>query len=85
MMRLTSPRKSHEKSAENVSAILSAIAAACNAYAKWVEWQLATHKETTTNALEDEMDRLAADGSPAAKLRLERLQPRLARIRASKP
>ena len=27
--------------------------------------------------LEDEMDRLAADGSPAAKLRLERLSGRL--------
>ena len=58
MPRLTPPRKSHDKTAENVSAILLAIAAACNAYAKWVEWQLTTHKETTTNALEDEMDRL---------------------------
>jgi len=63
-----------------MNAVLMAIAAACNAYAKWVEWQLATHKETTTNALQDEIDALAADGGPAAKLRIERLAQRLRAI-----
>lgn len=66
-----------------MTAILAALAAACNAYAKWVDWQLATHKETTTNALQDEIDTLAADGSPHAKLRMERLAGRLRAIRES--
>lgn len=60
-----------------MSAALLALAAACNAFAKWVDWKVLTHKETTINALEDEMDALAADGSPNAKLRLERLAGRL--------
>ena len=44
------------------------------AYANW-------RQRTYVYDLEDEIDRLAADGSPAAKLRLERLAPRLERER----
>ena len=44
------------------------------AYAKW-------RQRTFVYDLEDEIDRLAADGSPAAKLRLERLAKRVERER----
>lgn len=52
--------------------ILAALTSACTAFAEWVKWQ----RETEIDRLEDEMDRLAADGSPAAKLRMERLGKR---------
>lgn len=60
-----------------MTALFAAIAAACTAYAEWVRWQ----RETQIDTLEDEIDTLAADGSPAAKLRLERLAQRLKRKR----
>lgn len=63
-----------------LSAFLAAFTAACKAYVARLEWEKLTHKETTLNALEDEMDVLAADGSPAAKLRMERLAIRRDRL-----
>ena len=56
-----------------------AIISACQAYVKWVDWQ----REKELDHLEDEIDRLAADGSPIAQLRLERLAKRLKRKRDS--
>jgi len=53
------------------------ITAALEAYIAYADWR----KRTYAYDLEDEIDRLAADGSPAAKLRLERLAPRLERER----
>lgn len=60
-----------------MNALLAAIAAACNAYAAWVRWQLANELD----ALEDEIDRLAAIGDASSKLRLERLALRYQRKR----
>ena len=60
-----------------MTALLAAIAAACHAYCEHVRWKILTHTDT----FEDEIDRLAADGSPAAKLRLARLEGRLRRHR----
>ena len=57
--------------------LLAAITAACNAYASWVSWQ----RETQIDRIEDEIDTLAADGSAAAKLRIERLAQRVKRKR----
>ena len=54
--------------------LLSTALEAYVAYAKW-------RQRTYVYDLEDEIDRLAADGSPAAKLRLERLAKRLERER----
>ena len=45
-----------------------------------LEWKKTTHKETTTYELQDKIDECAADGSPAAKLRLERYAQRLAAL-----
>lgn len=45
-----------------------------------LDWKKKTYKETRTNELDDEIDVLAADGSPAAKLRLERLNQRKQRV-----
>ena len=50
---------------------------ALEAYIAYANWR----QRTYVYDLEDEIDRLAADGSPAAKLRLERLAPRLERER----
>jgi hypothetical protein len=55
-----------------MNALLLAISAACNAYASWVQWQ----RETEIDRLEDEIDRLAAIGDVASKLRIERLAQR---------
>jgi hypothetical protein len=52
--------------------IINALAAALNAFVVWVQWQ----REKEIDHLEDEIDRLAADGSPLAKLRIERLAKR---------
>lgn len=52
--------------------LLLAITAACNAYAAWIKWQ----QETEIDQIEDEIDKLAAIGNPAAKLRIERLHIR---------
>ena len=54
--------------------ILSTALEAYVAYAKW-------RQRTFVYDLEDTIDDLAADGSPAAKLRLERLAKRLERER----
>jgi hypothetical protein len=62
-----------------MTGILAAITAALTAYSSWVRWQL----ETETDEIEDEIDRLAADGSPAAKLRIQRLAQRLRKKRES--
>ena len=57
--------------------IVAAITAALRAYVATVEWR----QQTEIDRLEDEIDALAADGSAAAKLRLERLGLRLTRKR----
>ena len=54
------------------------ITAALEAYIAYAYWR----QRTYVYDLEDEIDRLAADGSPAAKLRLERIAKRLERERA---
>ena len=65
-----------------MTSLLAAITAACNAYVAYVNWQ----RETEIDRIEDEMDRLAADGYPAAKLRLARLSQRHARkLRSLRP
>ena len=53
------------------------ITAALEAYIAYADWR----QRTYVYNLEDEIDRLAADGSPASKLRLERLASRLERER----
>lgn len=53
------------------------ITAALEAYIAYANWR----QRTYVYDLEDEIDRLAADGSPAAKLRLERLAQRVERER----
>jgi hypothetical protein len=55
-----------------MSALLAAIIAACNAYAAAVKWQ----RETQIDRIEDEIDKLAAIGDAASKLRIERLAAR---------
>jgi len=62
-----------------VSAILAAITAALMAYTSWVRYQL----EHETDQIEDEIDRLAAIGDAASKLRITRLSQRLKRKRES--
>lgn len=57
--------------------ILASITAALNAWVAWVQWR----QETELDRIEDEIDALAADGSPASKLRMERLGQRLKRKR----
>ena len=52
--------------------------AALQAYIAYADWR----QRTYAYELEDKIDNLAADGSPAAKLRLERLAKRLKRERA---
>ena len=54
--------------------LLTAALEAYIAYAKW-------RQRTFVYELEDEIDRFAADGSPSAKLRIERLAKRLERER----
>jgi hypothetical protein len=53
------------------------LTAALEAYIAYANWR----QRTYVYNLEDEIDRLAADGSPASKLRLERLASRLERER----
>ena len=62
-------------------AFLQAASAALKAYAAHTEWRIATHKETTINALEDEKTRLADSGTPTDMLRLEVIAARLKRAR----
>jgi hypothetical protein len=51
---------------------LVAITAAAQAYTAWVSWQ----RETEIDRIEDEIDKLAAIGDAASKLRMERLAKR---------
>ena len=51
---------------------LPALTAALLAYVEWVRWQ----REREIDQLEDEIDRLAAIGDAASKLRIERLAQR---------
>ena len=53
------------------------LTAALEAYIAYATWR----QRTFVYELEDEIDNLAADGSPAAKLRIERLSKRLKRER----
>lgn len=55
-----------------LSSFLSAVAAAANAYAEYVKWQ----REIEIDKIEDEIDKLAAIGDAASKLRMERLAKR---------
>jgi hypothetical protein len=57
------------------TALLLAVTALANQYAEYLK----NKRENEIDAIEDEMDRLAADGSPASKLRLERLSKRIKR------
>jgi hypothetical protein len=66
-----------------VAALLALLAPLIPALIALMEWKQTTHKPTYENGLEDEIDALANDGSPAAKLRLERLAQRLKRSRES--
>ena len=54
--------------------LITTINLALRAYILWVESSVDRELDT----LEDEIDTLAANGSPAAKLRIERLSSRLA-------
>jgi hypothetical protein len=51
---------------------LIALTAACTAYSACVRWQ----RETEIDRIEDEIDKLAAIGDAASKLRMERLAKR---------
>jgi len=62
-----------------MTALLAALTAALTAFTEWVRWQ----RETQIDRIEDEIDTLAAAGSPASKLRIERLAQRLKRKRES--
>ncbi len=53
------------------------LTAALNAYIEYVRLQ----KDRRIDSLEDELDRLASDGSAASKLRIERIAQRLKRER----
>ena len=53
------------------------LTAALEAYIAYADWR----QRTFVYELEDEIDRLAADGSPSAKLRMERIAKRLERER----
>lgn len=53
------------------------LTAALEAYIAYANWR----QRTYVYDLEDNIDSLAADGSPAAKLRLERVAKRLERER----
>jgi len=53
--------------------MIKLITAAVRVYLLHLQWQHRTY----TYELEDTIDKLAADGSPAAKLRIERLAKRL--------
>ena len=52
--------------------ILKALAAALTAYSAYVSWR----QRVYIYSIQDKMDEAAADGSPASKLRLERLAQR---------
>ena len=60
-----------------MSAFIRLLTAALNAYIENIRLK----RDTRLDDLQDELDRLAADGSPASKLRLERVAQRIKRER----
>jgi len=60
-----------------VTSFFRLLTAALNAYIEYVRLQ----KDRRIDSLEDELDRLASDGSAASKLRIERIAQRLKRER----
>ena len=46
--------------------MISALTAALHAFVEYIRWK----RDRRIDDLEDELDRLAADGSPASKLRI---------------
>jgi|TARA_Y100001963_G_scaffold159615_1_gene264098 hypothetical protein len=60
-----------------VTSFFRLLTAALNAYIEYVRLQ----KDKRIDSLEDELDRLASDGSAASKLRIERIAQRLKRER----
>lgn len=63
-----------------MSALVASFIAACNAFAAWVTWQ----QSIELDKIEDEIDRLAALGDPASKLRIDRLHARYTRKRGER-
>jgi hypothetical protein len=57
--------------------VISALTAALNAFVEYIRWK----RDRRLDDLEDELDRLAADGSPSSKLRIERIAKRIKRER----
>ena len=55
--------------------MISALTAALHAFVEYIRWK----RDRRIDDLEDELDRLAADGSPASKLRIERIAKRIKR------
>jgi len=61
--------------------VIKLLTAALRAFVAHLEWK----QRNYIYELEDAIDELAADGSPASKLRIERLAARLKRERALRP
>ena len=55
--------------------MIAALTAALNAFVEYIRWK----RDRRIDDLEDELDRLAADGSPSSKLRIERIARRIKR------
>ena len=55
--------------------MIAALTAALNAFVEYIRWK----RDRRLDDLEDELDRLAADGSPSSKLRIERIARRIER------
>jgi hypothetical protein len=55
--------------------VIAALTAALNAFVEYIRWK----RDRRLDDLEDELDRLAADGSPSSKLRIERIARRIKR------
>tara|TARA_Y100001937_G_scaffold121727_1_gene180968 strand:- start:767 stop:952 length:186 start_codon:yes stop_codon:yes gene_type:complete len=55
--------------------VIAALTAALNAFVEYIRWK----RDRRIDDLEDELDRLAADGSPSSKLRIERIARRIKR------
>ena len=55
--------------------MIAALTAALNAFVEYIRWK----RDRRIDDLEDELDRLADDGSPASKLRLLRIAKRIER------
>ena len=55
--------------------MIAALTAALNAFVEYIRWK----RDRRIDDLEDELDRLAADGSSSSKLRIERIAKRIKR------